>query len=55
MPSLFQFLADDAASVVDYSKDSGFEDGVVNNLPPKVVVYHQGIARVRQGRASERG
>ena len=36
MPSLFQFLAVDAASVVDYSKDSGFEDGVVDSPPAKV-------------------
>ena len=36
MPSLFQFSAVDAASAVDYSKDSGFEDGVVDSPPPKV-------------------
>ena len=37
MPSLFQFSAVDAASVVDYSKDFGFEDGLVDNPPAKVV------------------
>ena len=36
MPSLFQFSAVDAASAVDYSKDSGFEDGVVDSPPAKV-------------------
>ena len=36
MPSLFQFSAVDAASTVDYSKDSGFEDGVVDSPPAKV-------------------
>ena len=36
MPSLFQFSAVDAASAVDYSKASGFEDGVVDSPPPKV-------------------
>ena len=36
MPSLFQFLAVDAASAVDYSKDSEFEDGVVDSPPAKV-------------------
>jgi hypothetical protein len=36
MLSLFQFSAVDAASAVDYSKDSGFEDGVVDSPPAKV-------------------
>jgi hypothetical protein len=36
MPSLFQFSAVDAASAVDYSKDSGLEDGVVDSPPTKV-------------------
>ena len=36
MPSLFQFSAIDVASAVDYSKDSSFEDGVVDNPPAKV-------------------
>lgn len=36
MPSLFQFSAVDAASNVDYSKDTGLEDGVVDSPPAKV-------------------
>ena len=36
MPSLFQFSAVDVAFAVDYSKDFGFEDGVVDNPPTKV-------------------
>ena len=42
MPSLFQFSAVDAASAVDYSKDSGFEDGVVDSPPPKVARLNYG-------------
>ena len=36
MPSLYQFSAVDAASAVDYSRDAGIEDGVVNSPPPKL-------------------
>ena len=36
MPLLFQFLVVDAASAIDYSKDSGFEDGIVDSPPAKV-------------------
>ena len=36
MPSLYQFSAVDAASAVDYSRDVGIEDGVVNSPPPKL-------------------
>ena len=36
MPSLFQFSAVHVAFAVDYSKDFGFEDGVVDSPPTKV-------------------
>ena len=36
MPSLYQFSAVDAASAVDYARDVGIEDGVVNSPPPKL-------------------
>jgi len=36
MPSLFQFSAVDAASAVDYSKNAGLEDGVVDSPPAKL-------------------
>jgi hypothetical protein len=36
MPSLFQFSIVNIASAVDYSKDFGFEDGVVDSPPTKV-------------------
>ena len=37
MPSLYLFSAVDAASAVDYSRDVGIDDGVVNSPPPKLV------------------
>ena len=37
MPSLYHFSAVDAASAVDYSRDVGIDDGVVNSPPPKLV------------------
>ena len=36
MRSLFQFSAVDAVFIVDYSKDSGFENGIVDSTPAKV-------------------
>ena len=38
IPSLYQFSAADAALVVDYSRDVAIDDGVVNRLPPRVVI-----------------
>jgi hypothetical protein len=40
MPSLIQFSAVNAAFAVDYSKDLGFEDGVVDYPPPKVAKFN---------------
>lgn len=37
MPSLYHFSAVDAASAVDYSRDVGIDDGVVNSPPPPLV------------------
>ena len=37
IPSLYQFSTVDATSAVDYFRDVDINDGVLNNLPPKIV------------------
>ena len=39
MPSLYQFSTVDATLIVDYSRDVGIGNGVVNSPPPRLVAH----------------